>query len=81
MRCGIGHAPPTAGGAEASALAGERDEAVAATGVAVEAKEAVGEDPAGKVATQLPLDEAGHRMIALAGACEKRLEVLADALV
>ncbi len=48
---------------------------------AVEAKEAVGEDSAGEVATQLTLDEAGHRMIALAGACEKRLEVLADALV
>ncbi len=38
----------------------------------------MGEDPAFEVRTELPLDEAGHRVIAFSGAREEGLELLAN---
>jgi hypothetical protein len=78
VRRGVGHAPAAARGAEAAPLAGEGDEALQSARIAAEPQEAVGEDPAAKVRAQLLLDEAGHRTIALPGAGEEALELLAN---
>ena len=64
---GIGHSAPTARGAEATALAREGDEAVAATGVAVHAHESVGEHAAFEISTQPSFDEARGRRALFAG--------------
>ena len=69
VRCRVGHAAATAGGAEAATLARKSHESAIATGVAANANEAMFEHAAGKVGAELALHEAGHGM--LAGACER----------
>jgi len=58
-------------------IAGEGDEAVVAAGRAAHAQEAVGEDAAAEKRPELALDEAGHGAVALPGAGEEGLELLA----
>ena len=81
VRRRIGHAAATARGTEPPILARKRQQAVAAAGIAVEPKETTGEDTTREIGAQLALDEAGHGMLALAGAREEGLEVLPDDLV
>ena len=52
-----------------------------AAGVAVDAQEAVGEDAAGEIGAQLPLDEAGHWPALAPGPPEEGLQLLAHDLV
>lgn len=49
-----------------------------ATFVAMKPEEAVGEDPAFEIRTELLLDEARHRAIAFSGARKECLELLAN---
>lgn len=49
--------------------------------VAVDAQEAVGENAAGEIGAQLPLDEAGHRGTTTPRRSEKGLQLLAHHLV
>jgi hypothetical protein len=75
---GVGHAPPGAARADAAALAGEGDEEVALTGVAVKTEESVGEYSAREVGAEGLLDVARQAaFIALAGVGEERFEVVA----
>jgi hypothetical protein len=78
MGGGVRHAASSAGRTEASPLAGEGDQAVVATVVAVKTQETVGQDPAAQVGPQLLLDEARRRLAACRGAGEEALEVLPD---
>jgi hypothetical protein len=78
MRRRVGHAPAGAGGTEASALAREGDEALAAAGVAAHAQEAVGRDAAVEEAPELALDEARDAAVLLARPGEEGLEVVGD---
>ena len=58
------HAPGIAGGADATPLAGEGDEALGRAGVAADAGKTVRENAAAQVGAEVVLDPAGH---ALAG--------------
>ncbi len=78
MRRGVGHAAAAAGGAEATALAGECHQPILAAGIAANAYEAMLEQAARKVGAELTRDEAGHGVIALSCPREKRLELFAD---
>ena len=62
-------------------LAGRSDQAVTAAGIAVEAKEAPGEDSAVEIGAELALDEARYAAALRTGSREKGLEVLANHLV
>jgi hypothetical protein len=81
VRRRIGHAAAAARGTETAILARKSQQAVAAAGIAVEPKETTGEDATREIGAQLALDEAGHGVLALAGAREEGLELLADDLV
>ena len=78
MRCRVGHAAATAGGAEAAAFTRKGHESVIATGVAANANEATFEHSAGEVGAELTLHEAGHGVIALSCSREERLELLTN---
>jgi len=54
------HAPRTAGRADTSILAGERDQQIVSAGAAVHAREAVRQDPAVQVSLELLAHEAGQ---------------------
>jgi hypothetical protein len=77
-RRGVGHAPPTAGGTEAAALARERNEPVEPAVVAVHAQEAEGQHTAAEVVPELLLDEAGHGLVPPARLGQKGLELPPD---
>jgi hypothetical protein len=81
VRGGVGHAAAAAGGAETTAFAGERHEPIVPTSVAVQAQEAVGEDAAAEEGAELLLDETRRRPIAVSGAGEEGLELLANGAV
>jgi hypothetical protein len=78
VRGGVGHSAPSTGGAEATPLARERDEAIVAAGVAVEPQKTVSKDSTAEVRAQLLLDEAGRRAIAFARSCQEGLEVFTN---
>ena len=78
MRRRLGHPTPPTGGAEAAPFAREGHREVCAAGEAVEAAEAVGQDAAGEVASELALDvgwQTGAGGVRL-GAGQEGLEVL-----
>jgi hypothetical protein len=54
------HGPRTAGRADTSILAGERDQQIVSAGAAVHAREAVRQDPAVQVSLELLAHEAGQ---------------------
>jgi hypothetical protein len=74
----VRHAPTTARGAESPSLARESHQPIVATGVAVDAQEAMGEHAALEIGTNLALDEASDGSIRGSGAREKRLHILSD---
>lgn len=78
VRGGIGHSASSAGGAEATPLARERDEAIVSAGVAVEPQESMSQDSAPEVRAKLLLDEAGRRAIAFARSCQEGLELFTN---
>jgi hypothetical protein len=78
VRCRVRHAPGAARRAEASAFAGEGDDAVESALVAVDAHEAVGKDPAAQEAPELALDEARHPALAGLGPSDEGLELRLD---
>jgi hypothetical protein len=75
--CHVRHAPATARGTESPPLAGERDEPVVTTGVAVDAQEAMGQNAALEIGTNFALDEASDGSARRSGAREERFEFLA----
>ena len=80
----FGHAPGVAGGTEAAALAGERDQALVATVLTARACEAVGEDPTPEVGPEVLLHPGGEpaaRGVGVGGLGEEGLEVVLDDLV
>ncbi len=77
MGGGVGHAASAAGGTEAAALAREGDKAIELAVVAVQAQEPVLEDAAAQVGAELLQDEAGDRLVPLAGALQEGLELVA----
>jgi hypothetical protein len=80
--CGrVGHAPATAGRTQPPPLARKRDQSVVATGIAVNPQEPFGQNPAGEIGTQLPLDEVGGGGAPLAGAREKAFEIFSNDVV
>ena len=56
----LDHAAGIAGGADATALAREGDEALGGAGVAADARETVGENTAAQVGAKVVLDPVGH---------------------
>ena len=58
--------------------AGEGHDAVGSAGVAVYAKEAVGEDPALQETSKLSLDESRRRAVAITGPGQKRFQLVGD---
>ena len=81
VRGSLYHPPGPTGWAEASALAGECDQAIVATFVAVEVQEPVRENTTAKEGAKLLLDEARGRLISQCGAREEALQLLAHDLV
>jgi hypothetical protein len=79
VRGGVRHAASSAAWADASALATEGDEEVAAAVVAVASQEAMGEDAARKVAAERLLDVVRKTArVILPGMIEEGLEVVAN---
>ena len=74
---GVGHAPPSAGGAKA-ALAREGDQAVVAALVAVQAEEAMSQHAAFEIGAELALDETGNGMATPASSGQEGLELRLD---
>lgn len=78
----VGHAPARATRADAAAAAGEGDQQVVATCIAVSAREALAEHAAFEVRAQLLLDVAGQAaLVVLASVGEERFEMLANEAV
>jgi hypothetical protein len=78
MGSGFGHAPSAARGTESSPLARKGHEPIVATGVAVDAQEAMGEHAAIEIGTNLALDEASDGSTRGSGAREERLQTFSD---
>jgi hypothetical protein len=78
MGSGFGHAPSAARGTESSPLARKGHEPIVATGVAVDAQEAMGEHAALELGTNLALDEASDGSTRGSGAREERLQIFSD---
>jgi hypothetical protein len=76
VRRGVGHAPGSAGRAEASLLAGIGHQPLAPALLTADAQEAVGEDSTGEKGAALALDEAGDDAALIVGEGEKTLEVM-----
>ena len=77
----VGHATPATGRTEATALAGEGDEAIMAAGVAVDAEESMSAHAALEIGADLALDEAGDRGAGGASPCNERHELSANHFV
>jgi len=78
---GVGHAASAAGRTEAASFAREGDSAIETAGVAVDADEAVGEDPAAQERLELAGHEYGDGAFSRAGGREEGLELAAHCLV
>ena len=81
VRRGVRHATPSAGTAEPAALAGEGHKTVLAAGVAVDAKESVGQDAAIQERAEFPFDKARQWALAAALSLDERLELRPDGAV
>ena len=81
MGCGLDHTASVAGGTYATALATERYQEVVATAGAAGASEAVRQNAAAQVGSEVSLDPRGDAVphgVPLGGLCEEALEVMLD---
>ncbi len=81
VRGKLRHAPGVAGGADAPALAGEWDQSLVTTVLAMSPREPVGEDAAPQVGSEVLLDPPGDTVaqgIGLRGPGEEGLQVVLD---
>jgi len=78
---GIRHPPTSTRRTESPAFAREGDEPIVTAGVAVDAKESVGEDAAREIAADLAFHEASDGRPRRSRACEEGLELVADDLM
>ena len=77
----LGHAPRVAGGADAATLATEGDEPLVAAGVTTGSSEAVSQDTATEVGSEIALDPGGDaptRGILVLGRGKEGLQVVLD---
>lgn len=77
----VRHPPTTAGRAEPSTLAGERDEPIVPAGVATDTQESMREDPTLEIGADLSLDKASNRRVLPSPASQEGLELFADDFV